>query len=154
MLTMRPPDPRCARAALLATIGARRLMWSSASMSSTGMSRRSLSRRMPALFTRMSRPPSAAAAFSNRPLHRGDLTAVGLNGDALAALRLDRRHDLGRPVGGLLVGDRNVGALGGQFLRDGGSDAAARARHERPFSLKSNCQSCWVSTTNRPLIYR
>ena len=79
---------------------------------------------VPALFTRMSRPPNAATVFSTAALNCRGVCRVRLNGECLSAGLFDCAHDRSGGIGALGVGDGHLGSIGGQALCDGGADAA------------------------------
>ena len=62
--------------------------------------------------------------------------AVGLNGNAAAARGLDLGDDGVGLVGRADVGDRDVGAVTGKSLGDGGADAAAATGDECYFAIE------------------
>jgi hypothetical protein len=66
----------------------------------------------------------ALGCVIDRALHRRCIGAVGLDGDGAAALRLDGPDDVGRPLGGSLVGDGDIRASVGERQSNGGADAA------------------------------
>lgn len=62
---------------------------------------------------------------ADRTPHRRCVRTVGLEGDGMAALRLNGADDLGRPFGGSLLGDGDVRVPVGECQSDGRADAAA-----------------------------
>ena len=83
---------------------------------------------MPALLTRMSRPPKRAAIGRDHRLiasRVGDVERPGLGGEA--AVDEVVGHRLARPRRSMSV-HRHVGALGGEHLGGGAAHAASRRR--------------------------
>ena len=69
-------------------------------------------------------PAEGLRALVDRPLQRGCVGAVGVQGDGVPTLGLDGEHQLARPLWLAHVRERDRGALACETLHHGGADAA------------------------------
>ena len=93
---------------------------------------------MPALFTRMSTRPHCGGDVGGHLVDRGAFGDVAGEAPGLAAGLADAGGDVVRRLG-IHVDHRDLGALAGVGLRDGGADALAGAGDDCDLVLQQHC---------------